>query len=88
MKKLALLLTIVFVVAPSEADACHRFSKWSYPWPQRCSVESFRLRVLPLPPERIEIALPALEWVECPPGDERIVGIAKLRALEDVSRER
>jgi hypothetical protein len=28
-----LLLTLV-----EPAPACHRFSRWNYPWPQRCSV--------------------------------------------------
>jgi hypothetical protein len=43
-----------------------------------------RQRTRTVLPERIEISLPTLEWIECPPADERLTGIAKLRALEDV----
>jgi hypothetical protein len=39
-----------------------------------------------LPPERIEILLPAVEFVPCPDGDERFQGIAKLHALMDAPR--
>jgi len=34
-------------------------------------------------PERIEIPLPALNWDICPDGDERLQGIARLRALSE-----
>jgi hypothetical protein len=33
-----LLLTLV-----EPAPACHRFSRWNYPWPQRCSVRPVSL---------------------------------------------
>jgi hypothetical protein len=39
-----------------------------------------------LPPERIEISLPAIEFIPCPDGDERFQGIAKLHALMDAPR--
>ena len=36
-----LLLGAVFLAsAPTDAAACHRFSVWKYPWPQRCEVQS------------------------------------------------
>jgi hypothetical protein len=38
-----LLLTLV-----EPASACHRFSRWRYPWPQRCNV------VVVLPPSAPE----------------------------------
>jgi hypothetical protein len=65
---------------------------WHYPKPQRCftalaplphRTRSFR-KETGLLPERIEIPLPDLIWADCPSGDERLLGIARLRALEDV----
>jgi len=71
------------------ADACHIYRVWHYHKPQRCftALAPHPQRTSSLP-ERIMIPLPDLNWVECPPGDERLRGIAFLRALEDVSRER
>jgi hypothetical protein len=73
------------LTTPAEAH-CYRI--WNYPKPQRCFT-ALAPRILPrfvnqpvLPPERIAIPLPTLEWIECPPGDERMWGIAKLRALQ------
>jgi hypothetical protein len=87
--------------APAEAH-CYRI--WRYPKPQRCFTalaprhiseklargEAGFTSVKEAAPfhERIEISLPPVEFTPCPDGDERMQGIAKLRALEDVSRER
>lgn len=35
--RLALALALV-LVAVQPADACHRFQRWKYPWPQHCGV--------------------------------------------------
>jgi len=83
---------VILLLLATPADA-HCYHIWHYPKPQKCftalAPESIRLRSTPVPPKRItDLPLPALEWVECPPGEERMEGIAKLRALEDVSRER
>jgi len=32
-------VVVVGLVSASEANACHRFSIWRYPWPQRCMVD-------------------------------------------------
>jgi hypothetical protein len=72
---------ILLLATPAEAH-CYRI--WHYPNPQRC----FTALAPALPPERERIALPTLEWIECPPGDERMWGIAKLRALGDVPASR
>ena len=31
-----LLALALFASAPTEAASCHRYSRWYYPWPQRC----------------------------------------------------
>ena len=76
-------LVILLGIAP--ANACHRFARWHYLFPQRCSgayVKQIRLEIpLVFPPERTEIPLPTLDWSACPDGDDRLRGIAKLRAL-------
>jgi hypothetical protein len=79
-------------MSPNPAAAkCHLFSVWHYPFKQRCflalaprpvSHETAR-REAGFAPERIEIILPAVEFVPCPEGDERFQGIAKLHALMD-----
>lgn len=35
--RVVLVLALV-LVASQPADACHRFARWKYPWPQRCGV--------------------------------------------------
>jgi hypothetical protein len=40
-------------------------------------------RVLETSRERIEIPLPDLGFEACPDGDDRLLGIARLRALND-----
>ena len=90
---------MILLLLTTPADA-HCYHIWHYPKPQKCftalAPEQIRKRsshptigVTGVTPERImDLPLPALNWIECPPGDERMFGIAKLRALEDVSRER
>jgi hypothetical protein len=88
-------LALTLITAPANAH-CYRI--WHYLKPQRCytalAPEQIRNRgrhvsaLASLPPERIDITLPPLDWVECPPAEERLVGIAKLRALSEVSAQR
>jgi hypothetical protein len=33
-------LAIAFMLAAQPALACHRYSSWSYPWPQSCRTSS------------------------------------------------
>jgi hypothetical protein len=76
------------IAKPAEA-ACHRFKVWHYNFPQRCFTayapparnEQPLIRTRIVPPERIEIIIPPLEWVPCPIGDEYMQGIAKLKGL-------
>ena len=37
MRLVAAPLLLLTLVEP--ASACHRFSRWYYPWPQRCNVD-------------------------------------------------
>jgi hypothetical protein len=47
------LITILFVGAMLEpAQACHRFARWGYPWPQRCGLTAPVHRVSAPPVER------------------------------------
>jgi hypothetical protein len=69
----ALLLSI----APTPAHACHKFSYWRFPFPQRCPIPVHMVRAapvqLPLPPSRDgDIAMPTLDadWGGCPPDME------------------
>jgi hypothetical protein len=34
MKAVVIAAGLLLIASP--ASACHRFSRWSYPWPQRC----------------------------------------------------
>ena len=89
-----LLLVIVFSTSPVQA-ACHHYKLWRFPFPQKCftalaPLPKLTLHLRPDPPERtvpkqerIEIALPPLEFVPCQEGDDYLQGIAKLRALMD-----
>jgi hypothetical protein len=75
------------------------YSRWYYPWKQRCQrVSASHQQVSALPPlppiieasereqtetaqEQIDIPLPALVFEPCQDGDERLQGIARLRAI-------
>jgi hypothetical protein len=74
-------LTLALVLLATPAEACHRFSVWKYPYPQRCAVTPERVWhvefVLPdadplppqptLPPVEADIPLPSLEGMVFPP---------------------
>lgn len=93
MKRLTL---IVLLLAPTPAEACHRFSVWKYPYPQRCAVAPDRTWFVeltlpeadpkPEPKPDIDIPLPSLEHMEFPPDCiadwcERLKGVGLLRLL-------
>jgi hypothetical protein len=86
--KLAALVASVLIATPAAAK-CHIYSVWHYPKPQKCftalapRISSHFVNQPVTPPERIEIILPAVDFVPCPEGDERFQGIAKLHALMD-----
>ncbi len=87
---LSILVTTMWT-ARSEA---HCFSRWYYPWAQRCGgalpkltkpmlLQATRLEQTTPGAEQITIPLPALDFEACQAGDERLLGIAKLRALSE-----
>jgi hypothetical protein len=50
-----LLLALALLAAqPVDAAACHRYSRWLYPFPQRCGVvvKSVKYSALVAPPQR------------------------------------
>lgn len=87
------LALAVLTSAPAEAAACHRYSRWYYPWPQTCRVKAplaYARASRPLvkavvePPDR-DIPLPALARDDCLGGeaDETTRGRLMLRAAFD-----
>lgn len=65
-------LALALFTTPAAAE-CHKFTRWYYPWPQRCPVYRWTSARAPLPiilpPERgPEIPLPSMEadWGDCP----------------------
>jgi hypothetical protein len=90
-------LTLALVLLATPAQACHRFSVWKFPFPQRCAVTPERVWHVefvlpdadPLPPQpkpEVDIPLPSLEDMVFPPdatGDagDKLKGIGLLRQL-------
>jgi hypothetical protein len=84
----------LLLATPAQA---HCFSIWHYPWAQQCGVFHVKQvaalpspgrgqRTWPVPPERIEDEIPLPNLMDAEWGgtaDERLQGIAKLRALSD-----
>jgi hypothetical protein len=72
----AAVATAVLILASTPAEACHRFTIWRYPTPQRCVMAL--ARAAPLPQVRIEvkppIPLPSLVWTPAPApiGDDLV----------------
>jgi hypothetical protein len=85
-----IILTLALILAASPAAACHRFSVWRYPFPQRCGRFASR-EVVPAPaPHPAPTPLPAEDedrtWyveIVIPPPDDggRAAGLEKLKAL-------
>jgi hypothetical protein len=90
-------LMLIALLLATPAQACHRFSVWKYPYPQRCAVAPERVWHVefvlpdadPLPPQpkpEVDIPLPSLEGMEFPPdatgeAGDRLKGIGLLRQL-------
>jgi hypothetical protein len=51
-------LIVGFWIQP--AEACHRYSRWHYPWKQTCTVTALAPRTR-LPHARIDVAAPPLK---------------------------
>ena len=83
MKVLALAIALTAAL-PTPAAACHRFSRWHYPWAQRCSVEraptprlvriaAREIEPAPQPPE------PPARAVEPIDDDPRVAAVERLK---------
>jgi len=82
MTKLRLFLAVLFALSAEPSAACHRFTRWRYPWPQRCGISTQPGYVVSrapivLPPIRLgepedaeEIPLAALSLVDVLGGDD------------------
>jgi hypothetical protein len=56
----AALAVIVIALATDSADACHRFHRWSYPWPQSCRATALAPKsAFRLPRAKIDVSLRA-----------------------------
>jgi hypothetical protein len=87
------LVGCALLLATRTEAACHKFSVWNYPWPQRCGVQRHvsglvtqaSLEVpLPAPrPDDADMPLPDLAGIWDAPADAetraRILAIVKLR---------
>jgi hypothetical protein len=85
MKQLALAL-ILIASTPVEAAACHRYSHWFYPFPQRCAVArqmTFARVIRPhRPTSEPDMPLPSLARADLEGGeaDDEAKGRLLLRA--------
>jgi hypothetical protein len=79
-RALATILLVGAAIQP--AQACHRFTHWAYPWPQRCGLIAKPERQARLAPPRS--APPEVREIVVTPDllDEYNAGIAKLKALQ------
>jgi hypothetical protein len=79
-RALATILLVGATIQP--AQACHRFTRWHFPWPQRCGLivkPERQARLTPTRPAPAEVR----EIVVTPELlDEHYAGIAKLKALQ------
>jgi len=76
------LALALFAAAPPPAYACHRFSRWYYPWPQRCSFSTAEMpRLIRVSMREIEPATPTPPAREIAPtdGDLRAAAIERLK---------
>ena len=75
----------------SPAESCHIYSRWRYPWPQRCGVPVKFVARVPerkAPPVK-EFPIPDLsnvDWGHAP--DEHTVGIIRIRVELEKQRDR
>jgi hypothetical protein len=65
-------------IGSAEAAACHHFSRWHYPWPQRCGAAASRPATAEDRSWYVEITVPP----KLPkPEDERERGIDQLKDM-------
>lgn len=71
-------LVLVCLLSAQPALACHRYSNWSYPWPQSCKATSAH----PAPHKTwfVEIAAP-------PPAAPTVEDPARAQAIEQLKQD-
>ena len=93
--RLPVVLAVLGLAWPAEAQSCRHYSVWRYPWPQpRCGVRMAQeARLPPLPPARTvvreEPSAPVLEPLGPAPvaQDEAIERALALKALKIIFSE-
>lgn len=96
--KVAVFSGLIFAFGLHEAQACHRFARWYYPWPQQCGTHAVAYKRiytgppdLPTPPVKdvnLEIPLPDVGFTPCPPMPDESAGRILLRATLGEAHER
>jgi hypothetical protein len=97
--KAALFAGLICAFGVHEAQACHRFARWYYPWPQQCGThwkpgnrgigklvnrEAPNFPDFPTPPLKVvEIPLPEVGFTACPDASDEARGRILLRAALD-----
>jgi hypothetical protein len=80
-------LTLVFLLSAQPAFACHRYSTWSYPWPQSCKATSARpapLKIAALPPAPRPAIVPTVEDPARVQAIERLKQALRSRAGQEL----
>lgn len=80
----AAIAALTLMLAAEPASACHRFSRWYYPWPQRCSAPRIiRVSMREIEPQP---AAPALPPASIEPVDD-FISQARFDAIERLKTE-
>ena len=94
MKTLAtVLLTGVIYAHPQPASACHKYSHWYYPYPQRCGIYARASAPLPVlrssvyPPTRVGSDIPLPDLSAAWDNDDHSEGMQRLKALRLLTQE-
>ncbi len=74
MRRLRFAVVLLLACGADRAEACHRFSTWRYPWPQRCDAP----KAEPKPTASVPAMKPEPGWGE---DELRIMAIEKLKIL-------
>lgn len=90
MKAVVIAAGLLLIASP--ASACHRFARWSYPWPQRCGVGLAQRPPARVVAGEVEPPKPALERAEpipllSAPSNEDLDGQARAQAIERLKVE-
>jgi hypothetical protein len=79
MKAVVIAAGLLLIASP--ASACHRFSRWSYPWPQRCSAAPAQR------PPLVRVAAREIEPPKPAPGPAEPIPSLPAPSNEDLAAE-